>query len=350
MKSKQLTNFRVDRQGRRHPPDPAEEDDAGTGDCLHRRRRNGRSHAQVDPPAQAPPRSARAQARVARQGRRLKSSLTRLVPALTARSFQLVVEWLRDGRRAVMCSAAFLKSECFQSAPRGGGRIPGQDGRASPHRRGFVMRPCRDDGHPAACFEFDLNNFLRAGASSAFRSPLLFGVRPPRRRRSRQLVLDDPAAVGSTSHPAAVQPLARGNISPCRCAPRRSAAQRPAALGAGRLAWRRPALDAEAECLATAVYFESMGEPLEGQLAVAQVVINRAKSGRYPPHWCGVVKQKAQFSFVRRAAFRASTPPARHGARRRPSRASPPPTWSSCCPPTCCGIMPIMSPRPGAGA
>ncbi|MEO5810346.1 MAG: cell wall hydrolase [Sphingomicrobium sp.] len=63
------------------------------------------------------------------------------------------------------------------------------------------------------------------------------------------------------------------------------------------------ALDDEGQCLATAVYFESMGEPLQGQLAVANVVINRARSGRYPISWCGVVKQKAQFSFVRNGHF-----------------------------------------------
>ena len=62
-------------------------------------------------------------------------------------------------------------------------------------------------------------------------------------------------------------------------------------------------LDEEANCLATAVYFESKGEPLEGQLAVAQVVMNRAASGRYPASLCGVVKQHAQFSFVRNGAF-----------------------------------------------
>lgn len=64
-----------------------------------------------------------------------------------------------------------------------------------------------------------------------------------------------------------------------------------------------PDLDSEAKCLATAVYFESMGEPLQGQLAVARVVINRAASGQYPNSLCGVVKQKAQFSFVRGGRF-----------------------------------------------
>ena len=57
--------------------------------------------------------------------------------------------------------------------------------------------------------------------------------------------------------------------------------------------------DAEHECLAGAVYFESKGEPLEGQLAVAKVILNRANSGKYPKSLCGVVKQKSQFSFVR---------------------------------------------------
>ena len=62
-------------------------------------------------------------------------------------------------------------------------------------------------------------------------------------------------------------------------------------------------LDEQTNCLATAVYFEARGESVEGQLAVARVVINRAASGRYPPDWCSVVKQPAQFSFVRHGAF-----------------------------------------------
>jgi cell wall hydrolase len=57
--------------------------------------------------------------------------------------------------------------------------------------------------------------------------------------------------------------------------------------------------DADELCLAKAVYFEARGETLDGQLAVAQVVLNRASSGVYPPTVCGVVTQPAQFSFVR---------------------------------------------------
>ena len=60
---------------------------------------------------------------------------------------------------------------------------------------------------------------------------------------------------------------------------------------------------AEEDCLANAVYFEARGEPLQGQLAVAEVVMNRAASGRYPATLCEVVVQPAQFSFVRRGVI-----------------------------------------------
>ncbi|MEM1053541.1 MAG: cell wall hydrolase [Pseudomonadota bacterium] len=58
-------------------------------------------------------------------------------------------------------------------------------------------------------------------------------------------------------------------------------------------------LTEQLRCLAGAVYFEARGEPLDGQLAVAEVVINRAQDARWPASYCGVVYQRAQFSFVR---------------------------------------------------
>ena len=70
------------------------------------------------------------------------------------------------------------------------------------------------------------------------------------------------------------------------------------------------ALDEQTTCLATAVYFEARGESLEGQLAVARVVINRAASGKYPATWCETVKQPWQFSFVQNGRF----PPADIGS------------------------------------
>ena len=56
--------------------------------------------------------------------------------------------------------------------------------------------------------------------------------------------------------------------------------------------------DDELRCLATAVYYESKGEPLKGQLAVAQVILNRVNSNRFADSICGVVYQPRQFSFA----------------------------------------------------
>ena len=58
-------------------------------------------------------------------------------------------------------------------------------------------------------------------------------------------------------------------------------------------------LTAEQNCLAGAIYFEAKSESLEGQLAVGRVIVARAKSGRFPTSYCGVVYQPSQFSFVR---------------------------------------------------
>lgn len=56
----------------------------------------------------------------------------------------------------------------------------------------------------------------------------------------------------------------------------------------------------ELECLAVGIYFESKSEPLAGQLAVGEVIANRANSnGRFPSSYCGVLFQRSQFSFIR---------------------------------------------------
>ena len=44
-------------------------------------------------------------------------------------------------------------------------------------------------------------------------------------------------------------------------------------------------------CIALAVYFEARGEPLAGQLAVAQVIINRVNDKSYPDNVCDVIRQ-----------------------------------------------------------
>lgn len=61
---------------------------------------------------------------------------------------------------------------------------------------------------------------------------------------------------------------------------------------------------AEQRCLATGIYFESRGESVKGQAAVAQVILNRVKNPAYPNTICGVVYQndhwhnRCQFSFA----------------------------------------------------
>lgn len=59
----------------------------------------------------------------------------------------------------------------------------------------------------------------------------------------------------------------------------------------------------ERHCLATAIYFEARGEPLKGQIAVSQVILNRVRSPKFPQTICGVVYQGqyrkgCQFSFT----------------------------------------------------
>lgn len=56
-------------------------------------------------------------------------------------------------------------------------------------------------------------------------------------------------------------------------------------------------LSAALLCLAMAVYHEARGEPLAGQVAVAHVVLNRARADAWPGDVCAVVTQPRQFSF-----------------------------------------------------
>ena len=82
-----------------------------------------------------------------------------------------------------------------------------------------------------------------------------------------------------------------------------------ATLSAAVDAQAAPALpDSELNCLAVGIYFESKGEPLAGQLAVAEVILNRTTSGRFPRSVCSVITQRGQFSFVRGGTL--PTPPA----------------------------------------
>ena len=52
------------------------------------------------------------------------------------------------------------------------------------------------------------------------------------------------------------------------------------------------------ECLAIAVFFEARDQNITGQQHVAQVIMNRVESDRWPNTICGVVFQDKQFSFT----------------------------------------------------
>jgi spore germination cell wall hydrolase CwlJ-like protein len=63
-----------------------------------------------------------------------------------------------------------------------------------------------------------------------------------------------------------------------------------------------PTGGADWQCLTEALYFEARGESLQGQIAVAEVILNRVDSPLYPRTVCGVVKQRGsggcQFSYI----------------------------------------------------
>ena len=66
------------------------------------------------------------------------------------------------------------------------------------------------------------------------------------------------------------------------------------------------------KCLAEAVYFEARGEAVRGQIAVAQVVLNRAFSGYYPTTVCGVVYQNKHRHFACQFTFACDNNARRH--------------------------------------
>jgi spore germination cell wall hydrolase CwlJ-like protein len=63
------------------------------------------------------------------------------------------------------------------------------------------------------------------------------------------------------------------------------------------------------KCLAEAIYFEARGEAVRGQIAVAQVVMNRAFSGFYPNTVCGVVYQNKHRHFACQFTFACDNNP-----------------------------------------
>ncbi|MFQ5347194.1 MAG: cell wall hydrolase [Rhodothalassiaceae bacterium] len=117
-----------------------------------------------------------------------------------------------------------------------------------------------------------------------------------------------PAVLPERTTPAGARPAAAVTAAHAVSQPQRPAQSEPPRSLEEAL-WRvseraRGALDRETRCLAQAVYFEARSEPLEGQLAVAQVVLNRVRTSLWPDHICAVVfegeqrRHRCQFSFA----------------------------------------------------
>ena len=127
-------------------------------------------------------------------------------------------------------------------------------------------------------------------------------VAPAQVTSSEPLIRVTNASIPVTSEP---QPLVIEE-APVEVAPTEDPVETPAPRLSGDLASLVSQLRAsdpgsrELECLAVGIYFESKSEPLTGQLAVGQVIANRANSnGRFPSSYCGVLFQRSQFSFIR---------------------------------------------------
>jgi spore germination cell wall hydrolase CwlJ-like protein len=106
----------------------------------------------------------------------------------------------------------------------------------------------------------------------------------------------DTIIIASVAAPAAAPPPAQSAVK-VALPPARAIAPRSPLVGT-------VTSEKEMKCLTEAIYFEARSEPERGQAGVAQVVLNRARSGVYPSTVCGVVYQNrhrylaCQFTFA----------------------------------------------------
>ena len=114
-------------------------------------------------------------------------------------------------------------------------------------------------------------------------------------RRALSRVSVDRMRVISAAPSSSLRPKERGEnrVIPSISYTRQWVANQPVATGG-----------AEWQCLTQALYFEARGESVRGQFAVAEVILNRVKSSRFPNSVCSVVNQgtgkrnQCQFSYT----------------------------------------------------
>jgi hypothetical protein len=155
-----------------------------------------------------------------------------------------------------------------------------------------------------------LKKFVRAGSASAIAVALLLSVGGPGQALAQQVnnlpvvqaVVKTATAANAPGTATVPAILMNSDDSVASEAGVLQRAGWPLYALVDRFSAGAPLTD-EANCIAVAVYHEARGESLEGQIAVAKVIMNRAASGKYPTSWCGVVKQPWQFSFVHHGQF-----------------------------------------------
>jgi Cell Wall Hydrolase len=194
--------------------------------------------------------------------------------------------------------------------------------------RGHIaLGPVTHDAKMRAALERDLSPvdalsdapYLDAVAV-AFDAPPVPMLAKPQRSIFARATPGDLAAAAPASQPSPVPSLAKlASLHPTEMPQTESLAPPPISLPSVIAVLPRPAPPlspaqrlhlfgkdrqrAEA-CLARAIYFEARNQPYRGQVAVAQVVMNRVFSGIYPRDVCGVIYQNAhhrlacQFTFA----------------------------------------------------
>ena len=185
------------------------------------------------------------------------------------------------------------------------------------------------DGWPAAITRAKIEEILTCRRRVGVCCCLVADVRrfgPGARPASRQFAAGAGRGAGPRLRRATPPRLARRHLTGQAVAREASVLQRagwPLYALVDKFSAGAPMTD-EANCIAVAVYHEARGESLEGQMAVAKVIMNRAASGKYPTSWCGVVKQPWQFSFVNPPRASSVRRPGlgrlAQGARRDPAR------------------------------
>jgi spore germination cell wall hydrolase CwlJ-like protein len=133
---------------------------------------------------------------------------------------------------------------------------------------------------------------LLSGVTFAAANAEILGAANPALPTLESPIVPSPAVQVQPAQSSDAQPAAPAISAPAVAAPAAAEPVRRAAAPAA-------VSDAELNCLARVILYEAGAESRAGQLAVAQVVMNRTRSGRFPRTICGVINQRGQFSAIR---------------------------------------------------